>query len=145
MTRFRDEQEAESGAIRADSPRPRGRRDDQEFSQEVRRAPADGAASTGERNPAGTKRARTQVSKDRPVAGGDQRHPGKGPARAAEAAAHRASDLDPAQRGTSGAKHRRSHGAAIRAALEATGRPRPRIVRAAKLSTRTGSAGGLVR
>src|SRR5215467_7379861 len=119
MARFRDGQEAESGVIRRDPARLCGRRDDQKVSEEVQRAPADGAASAGERDPSGTKEARTEESEDGSVAGGNRPHSGSGPASAAQAAAHGASHLGAASGGTPGTSNRRSHGATVRTAVEA--------------------------
>src|SRR5579883_2130182 len=84
MATFRDGQEAQSGIIRRDPARLRGRRDSPGIGQEAWCASTDGAPSNRELDPARAKEARTEAAEDRslegchrPDAGGDRQAPRK--------------------------------------------------------------------
>src|SRR5436190_23573590 len=102
MANFRDGQEVESGTIRRDPARVRGRRDDSRAGKEARGASADGAPGDCQRDPARTQETRTATAQIGTVAGGHRWHPGGRSAGAAETETHGASHLDATAGGVSG-------------------------------------------
>src|SRR5580700_8162705 len=93
MKAFRYGQEAQSGTIRRDPSRSRGRRDDSGIGEEVRGASPDGAAGDRELDPAGTKKGRSGTTSTRAVEEVHRPDYGRRPRCAEEAEAHGASHL----------------------------------------------------
>src|SRR5512143_4067396 len=119
MTRFRDGQEGESGTIRRDPARVRGRRDDQGAGEEAGSAPANGAPGDRQRDPTRAKEAgegRTEVGSGERVHRPDV---GLGSGGSSQAAAYGTSDLGAAARRAPGTRGGRGNGPAIRARAEA--------------------------
>ena len=147
MKRFRDGQESQSGTIRRDPARARGRRDD---SRGWRRSMAFTGGWCGRRSPARSRRS----GRSRP---GSSRGSGRSKIRSSRCCkldleaprkqrhtAHRI--WTRLRAGTSGAPGRRADGAAIRGAAQAgAGSERPGSVRAAELPLGQEGAGRLVR
>src|SRR5262245_25161063 len=118
MADFRDGQEDESGTIRRDPARLRGRRYDSRAGEEAWRASANGAAGDGQRDTAGAEEAQPEAAEAGTAQGGYRPDAGERPARAAQAAAHGTPDLDATVQGASQPPDRRTHGASVRSATE---------------------------
>src|SRR5690349_6603281 len=101
MAFFRDGQEVESGTVRRDPARVRGRRDDPRTGEEAWCASADGAPGDRQRGAAGAKEAQTPAAGARSAEGGYRWDAGSRPPGAAKTAAHGASHLDAAAGGAS--------------------------------------------
>src|SRR5438034_11077372 len=93
MKTFRYGQEAQSGTIRSDPARVRGRRDDSRPGEEARGASPDGAAGDRQGDPARTKEGRSGTTATRAVEAAHRRDSGRRSRCAAEAEAHGATHL----------------------------------------------------
>src|SRR2546421_9377649 len=134
MTKFRDGQEEQSGTIRRDPARVRGRRDDQRTGEEAWSSPPNGATGSRQFDPARKKETRAGAAEDGPREGGHRPDAGERPSGAAQATPHRTPDLDAASGRTSRARNRRGNRAAVRATTQAGTRSRrPDRIRAAEL------------